>query len=388
MKLFLSTIILFAAISSASLLRAQEKAELFRSSGREVLTKEKWKQVDDSVNRGLAWLDTRQRANGSYASIDYGQPAVTSFCVLAFMAQGESPSSGKYKQSLTKAIDYILDQQKSNGLISVIAPDASPIPRDVDFKKLAVGSVYNHAISALALTEAYGQCTPEQSEKLRPAIEAAISATLEMQRWKKKKENQGGWRYLNPRKVDDSDLSITGWQLMFLRSARNAGFDVPKESIDIAVKYVKHCFLYRKDRNVFGYMAGNYSRASRAMSGAGLLALAHAGEHGTKEAILASEFILKNSFLQYNGGRLFNGSTGSDRYHYGLFLCTQAMYQSGDKYWQQFFPPVVDVVLKNQQANGAWPPERVDWKMGSCYSTSLCILSLSAPNQILPIFQR
>ena len=389
MRLFLSTMLFIAAISTAGLLRAQDEADLPRAPNKKVLTEKQWKEVNESVDRGLAWLQTRQRPSGSFASIDYGQPAVTSFCLLAFMAQGESPSNGKYQQTLTKAVDYIMDQQQANGLLSAIAPSETPIPRDVDLKTLAVGSVYNHAISALALTEAYGQCTPEQSKKLKPVIEDAISATLEMQRWKKtKKEDQGGWRYLTPRTAGDSDLSITGWQLMFLRSAKNAGFDVPKESIKAAVEYVKRCFLRREDRNVFGYMAGNYSRCSRAMAGAGLLALAHAGYHGSDEANAASELILQNSFTQYNGGKLFNGTTGSDRYHYGLILCTQAMYQSGDKYWKPFFPPVVEVLLANQQQNGAWPPDKIDWKMGSCYSTSLCILSLSAPNQLLPIFQR
>ena len=388
MRIFLSTIVFLTAISAAGLLRAQDGADTPRAPNRKVLTEEKWKAVNESVDRGLVWLKTRQRASGSFASIDYGQPAVTSLCVLAFLAQGESSSNGKYQESLTKAVDYIVDQQQPNGLISTIAPSDTPIPRDADLKTLAVASVYNHAISALALTEAYGQCTPEQAKKLKPVIEDAIRATLEMQRWNKKKDNQGGWRYLTPKDDGDSDLSVTGWQLMFLRSAKNAGFDVPKESIDVAIEYVKRCFLTNEDRKVFGYLAGNKSRCTRAMVGAGLLALAHAGHHGSKESIASSEMLLQHNFAEYNGGKLFDSFTGPDRYHYGLFLCTQAMYQAGDEYWKPFFPPVVDVLLANQQENGAWPSDKVDWKMGNCYSTSLCILSLSAPNQLLPIFQR
>ena len=385
MRLFLSTIVFVAALLSAGSLPAQDKADASRAPSKDVLTPQKWKQLNQSVERGLAWLETRQRADGSFAAIDYGQPAVTSFC---FLAQGESPSNGKHQQLLTQAIGFIVDQQKPNGLISTIAPSTTPIPRDVDFKSAAAPSVYNHAISSLALTEAYGQCTPEQSEKLKPGIESAINATLQMQRWNKKKDDQGGWRYLTPRPSGDSDLSLTGWQLMFLGSAKNAGFDVPQESIDAAVKYVKRCFLHRKDRKVFGYLVGNNKRCSRAMAGAGLLALAHAGNHGSKEARASSELILKNNFNEYNRGRLFKDSTEPERYHYGVFLCTQAMYQSGGKYWEQFFPPLVDVLIANQQENGSWPAERIDWKVGSCYSTSLCILSLSAPNQMLPIFQR
>ena len=363
-------------------------AQTLQPRSNDTLKPEQWTKLDASVKRGLAWLKTQQGADGSFASIDYGQPAVTSFCVLAFLAQGESPANGEYQQELTEAISFIANQQKPNGLLSTIAPKSTPIPRNVDFKTLGVASVYNHAISALALTEAYGQCTSDQAEKLKPVIEKAIQATLEMQRWNKKKDDQGGWRYLTPRPSGDSDLSLTGWQLMFLRSAKNAGFDVPEESIESAIKYVKRCFLHDKDRNVFGYLVNNRSRCTRAMAGAGLLALAHAGNHGSEESVASSELILRSDFTQYNGGRLFKDSTEPDRYHYAAFLCTQAMYQSGSEYFKQFFPSLVDVLLANQQKDGAWPPERIDWKMGSCYSTSLCILSLSAPNQMLPIFQR
>ena len=388
MSAFQATLILLATIVSASPVLAQAELETREAPNAKILTEKQWKQVDESVGRGLRWLDSQQRSDGSFASIDYAQPAVTSFCVLAFLAQGASPASGDYQQLLTEAINFIVDQQKPNGLISTIAPSRIPIPRNVDFKSLGLASVYNHAISALALTEAYGQCPPEQSKKLTPVIEKAINATLEMQRWNKKKDDQGGWRYLTRRPSGDSDLSLTGWQLMFLRSAKNAGFDVPQESIDIAIKYVKRCFLHREDRKVFGYLVGNNSRCSRAMAGAGLLALAHAGDHDSKESIASSELILRNNFTQYNNGRLFKNSSEADRYHYGAFLCSQAMYQAGDKYWEQFFPPLVDVLLSNQKRDGAWPPERTDARIGRCYSTSLCILSLSAANQMLPIFQR
>ena len=171
---------------------AQAQPDSLQTPITDVLEPEQWAKVDASVERGLAWLETQQRADGSFASTDYAQPAVTSFCVLAFLAQGENPTSGDYQQPLTEAISFIVNQQKPNGLISTIAPSNTPIPRNVDFQTLGLASVYNHAISALALTEAYGQCSPEQSEKLTPVIEKAIQATLEMQRWKKD-EKRSRW---------------------------------------------------------------------------------------------------------------------------------------------------------------------------------------------------
>lgn len=354
----------------------------------DVLDADQWSQVDASVKRGLKWLASQQKDDGSFESIDSGQPAVTGLCVMAFLAQGESPIDGPYSEALTRAIDYILKQQKHNGLVVRLAPPESPIPRNIDHD-IGQTSVYNHAIGSLALAECYGQCNQQQAERILPAIEKAVAATLEMQRWKGKiKKDEGGWRYLSIKWADhDSDLSITGWQLKFLRSARNSGFEVPPESIDDAVKYIENTFSEKNQ--VFSYLTNNDRSVTRAMAGAGVLALAHAGKHDSPMATAAGNWILEHDFRQYNNDRPPYGITWlKDRYHYGLLPCSQAMYQLGGKYWDQFFPPLVETLLANQQANGSWPAERQDPEYGNCYTTALCLLALSAPNQMLPIFQR
>lgn len=374
---------------------AQEEEKPRAAPETTVLDEQQWKRLDQSVDRGLVWLATKQQADGSFESIDLGQPAVTSFCVMAFLSQGESPIDGKYKQELTKAIDYIADQQKANGLIARKAPNSVPLVRNVisdvrsESAKIGVAGVYNHAISALALSEAYGQCSPEQSEKLTPVIEKAIAATLEMQRWRKQKQDEGGWRYLNSLAGSDgSDLSVTGWQLMFLRSAKNTGFDVPDQSIDAAVKYIENCFISRADQKVHSYRVGSFLQCTRAMAGAGVLAMAHAGKNNSKQAIASGEWILKHDFAAYNQDVVSDTPGLVDRYHYGAMVCSQAMFQLDGKYWKQFFPKLVDALVDNQRADGSWPPEKQDKQYGNCYSTAMSILSLTVSNQMLPIFQR
>ena len=97
---------------------------------------------------------------------------------MAFLAQGESPD-GQYQKQLATALDYIIAQQKLNGLIETTAPNGFPIPRGGSYL-MSRNSVYNHAISALALAEVYGQCNPQQAERIFPVIEKAIKVTLEM----------------------------------------------------------------------------------------------------------------------------------------------------------------------------------------------------------------
>ncbi len=66
------------------------------------------------------------------------------------------------------------------------------------------------------------------------------------------------------------------------------------------------------------------------------------------------------------------------------------MYQLGGEAWKKFFPPTAKVILQNQAPNGHWEAEshHYDSKFGNAYTTALMVLTLGAPNQLLPIFQR
>jgi hypothetical protein len=66
------------------------------------------------------------------------------------------------------------------------------------------------------------------------------------------------------------------------------------------------------------------------------------------------------------------------------------MYQLGGRHWEAFFPRTVRTVLANQQADGSWPTDSNshDAQFGNAYTTALVIMTLGAPNQFLPIFQR
>jgi hypothetical protein len=349
-----------------------------------ILSPEEWRRLDAAVNRALAWLATQQLPDGSFPTLERGNPGVTSLCVLAYIAHGHNPDDSQYGPLLERAIKFILACQKPNGLVTLYGPEGSRITRDIE-DTIGVTGAYNHAISSLTLSEVYGM----KSDDLAPiqaAITKALAASLEMQRWPKDRtEDLGGWRYIVTNPESESDLSITGWQLMFLRSARNAGFNVPKRAIDDAVGYIRRCFDH--EYGSFRYVIGNTEHGSRAMGGAGVLALAHAGFHNSLEAKRTGEWILQHSFDTYNGSK---PPDSHDRYHYSLFNCCQGMYQLGSPYWEQFFPRTVRVVLDAQQPDGSWEAEQYsrDRQFGNAYSTALVILALGAPNQFLPVFQR
>jgi hypothetical protein len=348
-----------------------------------VLSATEWRRVGDAVDRGVVFLASQQQPDGSFPTLPHGQPGVTSLCVLAFMAHGHLPGEGTHGPRLEMAADYIMSCQKENGLITQFGPDGPRIDRNISHE-IGTSAAYNHAIASLALSEMYGMVRTKRSDEMQRVINKALQAALEMQRWRKDSGDQGGWRYVNIYDQNDSDLSVTGWYLMFLRSARNAGFNVPKQAIDDAVGFVRRSF--QKNYGAFGYTVNTGRSPSRGTAGAGILALGHAGFHNSFEAQRTGQWLMQYSFDGYND------TLGLDRerYHYSLFNCCQGIYQLGSPYWEQFFPRTVRVVLDHQQSDGSWDAESYhrDRAYGNSYTTALVLLALGAPNQLLPVFQR
>src|ERR1019366_6502973 len=158
----------------------------------------------------------------------------------------------------------------------------------------------NHAIAGLMLTEVYGHVTGQRAKEVRKAIQKALQFTRDLQvRPKDKPLDKGGWRYLRFKGgiEPDSDLSVTAWQLMFLRSARNAEFAVPQTYVDEALQFVHNC--WDPGRGVFAYARradGSYYESGRAMTAAGILSLSMAGQHQTPMARAAGDWLLAHPY--------------------------------------------------------------------------------------------
>jgi hypothetical protein len=231
---------------------------------------------------------------------------------MAFVSHGHVPGDGENGRRLEKATDYVLACQKPNGLVTLLGPDGPRITRQIDHE-IGTCAAYNHAISSLTLSELYGMSDARRAKRIETAIKKALAATLQMQQWPKTYGSErGGWRYLDDDGIFDSDLSITGWSLMFLRSARNAGFDVSQRPIDEAVAYVRRCFEAQYGAFEYTNLGGDHR--SRGMAGAGILALAHAGYHESREAQASGDWILQHGFDDYNQFLMFDQGRPHDRF--------------------------------------------------------------------------
>lgn len=239
--------------------------------------------------------------------------------------------------------------------------------------------MYGHGIITLMLCELLGMGVDSaQDQLLRDRARKAVGLILRSQGVRKDPRHQGGWRY-NP-DAGDADLSVTVWQLMSLRAAKNAGLDVPKEAIDSAVGYVKRCFKARKKDQAeptgCGYEPGR--SPEYAMAAAGLLSLQVAGLYDGPEVTDSADW-LKAKKLNYD----------SEWFFYGTYYFAQGMYQRGGEYATYARKAVEDLILPRQGQDGSWTATHGQENgAGKVYSTSMAILCLGVKYHYLPIYQR
>lgn len=315
-------------------------------------------KLDSSLNRALAYLAKSQEANGSFKSGMPRNTAVTSLCIMAFLAKGYTPGTGPYGAAIDRGIDFVLAGQQPNGML--VGATASH------------GPMYSHTISTLMLSEISGMVDPVRQRKVDKALGKALKLTLAAQDVRKNRIHQGGWRYQHT--SADSDISCTGWALMSLRSSRNNGAAVPKESIDSAVQFVMNC---RCPDGGFGYSGP--ASPGLARTGTALLCLELCGRHRDKAAIEAGEWILRNLPTRFGGGH----------FYYGMYYCAQGMFQLGDKYWERWAVTMYDMMLKYQRQDGSWPQGvSSEATAGTCFSTAMGVLAMSVSYRQLPIYQR
>jgi hypothetical protein len=385
------------------------------------LSPAQWKQVEGCVDRALAWIASQQEADGSFPSRQEAQPAITSLCVLAFLSRGHQPGFGPYGAQMNRAIDFVISCQKPDGLFSYEAPDEDPlnpgqmmpqqaIPQQMIPQQALGGfgrggvrngsaATYDHAIAGLMLGEVFGHADAQRTKEIKEALGKALQFTRDLQnRPKEAPEDKGGWRYLQFQYSGgaDSDLSVTGWHLMFLRSARNAEFNVPQKYIDDAMAFVHRCWL--SDDGMFHYTVPGRPQSaswSRGLMGSAIVSMALAGEHESPLALAAGNWLLAHPYQSF-GDTL--GS--SDRFLYSTYYCSQAAAQLGGRYWKGIYPPIAEILVKAQQADGSFVATggggfrggrgggNSEVSYGLCYSTSMAVLSLTPAYQLLPVYQR
>ena len=325
-------------------------------------------KVDKAIERGIGFLMKKQRGDG--AILDRGHDTtMTALSLMAMAAVGNQPINPDDKgRMMRKALDFVLqeDRQDENGY----------------FGKKDNGRMYGHGIITLMLSEMLGMGMDDEGDRLiLKRCESAIGLILRSQAVPKSTSHQGGWRYSPDSR--DADLSVTIWQLMALRSAKNAGLKVPSSAIEEAIGYLRRSYWSSLDerseplRKVSGFAYQPGGHPDYATTAAGLLAMQVCGQYESPFVKGAADWLLENEPQKQK-----------KFFFYGTYYYAQGMYQRGEEHSTTAREKVESLLLGMQKGSGSWQGSGSEAGHGEVYSTTMAILALAVKYHYLPIYQR
>jgi len=341
---------------------------------------------DDAVLSALKWLSRHQNDDGSWgvqgyagrcgrihpgrctpnpdsASADF-DAGVTGLSVLAFLGAGFSHLSRDthdgicFGDVVRKGLQWFVSHQDQDGFLG---------PR-TGHKEM-----YNHAIGALAVTEAYGLTG---SSLFKDNAQKAIDYLLLAQNGGK------GWRY--SAKCGDNDTSVTGWAVMALKSAELSGIAFPRSAYDGARAWLDEV------------TEDSYGRSGYTFKGTGKVFCAHNQHFDHQEALTAISVmsrifmdrkvdakvkagaeLLMRDLPAYGGGR-----TDFYAWYYEALALFQYDGPTGPM-WTRWSKSMLEAVVKPQNVrssgckDGSWEPvDRWSCEGGRVYATAINALTL------------
>jgi len=334
-------------------------------------------RVDAAVDKALKFIAAASKVDPNTGRRWWGtenapNTAVTSVCIMAFLARGHVPGEGPYGKIIDEAVDFVVAAKQDNGLLCYVGGQSH-------------GPMYEHGISTLMLAEVLGMTTGPRNDRVRAALGAAVNLILKAQQVNKPVGHFGGWRYQPG--SGDADLSVSGWQVMALRAAANCGVEVPEKAIKLATDYVNRCAV---PTGGFGYQPGH--GAVPAMTGTGVLALEICSKHDTPQARRGVDYILGQSRDLRWGGYPY--------WFYTIYYVSQAVFQvkgpadnaafDPKNEWEVFRSRLETLCLEAQSADGSWPAAGggYDANVGAPFRSAMVVLALSVQYRFLPIYQR
>lgn len=358
-------------------------------------------KTEAAIELGLEYLARIQQEDGRWSLSEFGdlpvsddeQPSIqadgaaTGLALLAFLGGGYDHYDDKYQAVIQRGLDYLVAQQSEAG---DIFPERNiPGPRATRF--------YSHGIAALALCEAYGMTGDPE---LRAPAQAALDYIARTQH-----PQHHGWRYTEGL---NSDLSVTGWQIMAVRSGELAGLQVSQETYDRVRRFVEECrataggeelYCYNPFVNSSREGMKHYNKPSTVMTSVGMLMQLYLGtnrENGLMQrgADHLSQNLptLTGEYLQAAVGT--PGNPQRDTYYW--YYATQVMFHMGGEHWQAWHEHLHPLLVDNQTQEGplagSWNPQKPVPDMwanqaGRTYVTCLNLLSLEVSYRHLPLYE-
>lgn len=340
-----------------------------------------------SVEAGLEFLSRWQFADGHWSLHELppglnganeaalgnmqSDTAATGLALLSYLGAGYTHRQEKHRAAVDKGLRWLMEHQRPDG--------------DLYTGGASFAWLYSHGIASIVLCEAYGMTRdPQLMEPARRAIEFILRA---------QDRQLGGWRYVPG---EESDTSVTGWQLMALKSAQMAGFTVPAEALAGVNRWLDLARSADGSRYVYHPLAADneHQRHGRSpnlpMTAKGMLMRLYLGRPPAHPAMVEGAEYLRANLPQWSS------AAGPTRDAYYWYCGTQVMFQMGGSYWTEWnkalHPLLEESQIREGALAGSWDPRRPvpdRWAelSGRVYVTTMHLLMLEVYYRHLPLYQ-
>jgi len=349
-------------------------------------------QSEQAVDEGLEWLARHQLPDGSWSDQCLGpgaksmcekkppcagpgdryEMAQTGLALLAFQAGGHYYFNGaKYSETVRKGLDWMIARQRSDGgLVGT--------KKKGGYEHFHKHYMYEHGIAAFALADACASASSSGEPDHAPYVESATKAVRFIEANQK---FDGGWRY-TPDPDRPGDTSVSGWQILALKSAREAGIPADEGCLTKAGKFFKYREMGENGRT------GYDSRQPQTDATTGLGMIARQFVMNEPDAPLiqeAAEYLADQAVLRWNDPRI----TAMNTDYYLWYNCTLGMFHAGGAPWQQWNDIIRDRIIGLQKhggcERGSWDPNSRWGRWGGrVYTTALAILTLQVYYRYTP----
>jgi hypothetical protein len=320
--------------------------------------------TENAVTKALQWLAYHQEPDGHWDAKKFGglkvDTAVTSMALLAFLGAGHTEKVGNHKDNVKRAVAWLKSKQATNGLIFDTTDEGGHR-----------GIGYPMAMATMALAEAAGMANVPET---KAAAQKAINYCTEIHQ-QGEGSDKLGWRYAAK---SEGDISVTGWFVMALKSAKMAGLKVDPLAFDGAIAFIDKC-------EVKGAAGDSYGSASKYSYKPG------SDTNHRRSAIgnLARQFLgwdkagLQSSVELFvkDGGVPNFGANGESIDLYYWYYGTLCVFQQGGDLWKKWnaamIPTLCDNQCKKGDDEGSWNPLGAfssEWgRVGQTALAALCL---------------
>jgi hypothetical protein len=350
-----------------------------------------------AVSRGLDWLTRHQSRDGHWGpDALHAQPdgrckkgdvcpnggdehrvALTGLAVLAFQARGNYDFNyAEYSECVRYGLDWLVAHQR---------PDGCFLDRE---HGTGVCNMYEHGIAAFALADA---CEMAASLHLEPIDRYRQATRKAVQFIHYTQHENGGWRYSEDDLHGPSDASVSGWQVLALKTAHEAGVgEVSQDCINGMETFFKNCEDQRTGRTF--YQPG-HNLPSDAPTAIGMLVhqfildQPDADKPNSPLIDRGAKYLADKAQSSFKHGRKqgkkrqFAAAPGD---HYTFYNGTLAMFKAGGPEWKRWNDVIRDTLVDSQCGEdegcrrGSWDLMGDQWSPagGRVYCTALAVLTL------------